>query len=382
MSEPGAVTSLSDVVTPALALDRGIFERNCARMRDRCRSLGIGLRPHMKTLKSIEAARVAIDPGHGGIAVSTLREAEYFAGHGITNIQYAVCLTPDKLARAAALMRSAPGFSFFLDSVETAQAVAEFAESRQAALRVWIEIDSGEHRTGLEPGDPRLEEIAGVLARSPARLAGVATHGGHSYGARDGDTLAGIAEQERLAVVTAAEELRRVGFEVQGVSAGSTPTAMHMRSTAGLTEIRAGVYMAGDLFQCGIGSHGVEDIAASVVATVISHKPERNQIVVDAGGLALSKDRSTSALAGGDMGYGLVVDLEGRPSFGDLTVGGVHQEHGEIQGDAPLPFDRLPIGSRIRILPNHACMTTAAHDRYLVTEGSAVTAEWEKCAGW
>jgi D-serine deaminase-like pyridoxal phosphate-dependent protein len=336
----------------------------------------------MKTLKSIKAARSAIDPAHGGIAVSTLREADYFARQGIADIQYAVCITPDKLVRAAALMRLAPHFSFFIDSIEVAQAVAAFAQAEQTALSAWIEIDSGEHRTGLEPDDPRLTQVAAILGCSPAKLAGVATHGGHSYGARDADAIATIADQERLAVVEAAGRLREAGFEVPGVSAGSTPTAVHMRSSEGLTEVRAGVYMAGDLFQVGIGSQGIEDIAASVVATVISHKPERNQIVVDAGGLALSKDRSTAALPEHDMGYGLVLDLEGRPEFGRLIVGGVHQEHGEIQGTGPLPFDRLPIGARVRILPNHACMTVAAHDRYLVTEGSTVLAEWEKVDGW
>ena len=383
MPEAGpSLTSLASIATPALALDLEKFERNCARMIDRCRSLGVGLRPHMKTLKSIEAARSAIDPLHGGIAVSTLREADYFARQGIADIQYAVCITPDKLSRAAALMRLAPRVSVFIDSIEVAEAVAAFAVTNEAALRVWIEIDSGEHRTGLEPDDPRLTQIAAILGRSPAELAGVATHGGHSYAARDAGAIAAIADQERLAVVEAAGRLRKAGFEVPGVSAGSTPTAVHMRSGEGLTEIRAGVYMTGDLFQVGIGSQDVEDIAASVVATVISHKPERNQIVVDAGGLALSKDRSTAALPEQDMGYGLVVDLEGRPAYGRLIVAGVHQEHGEIQGEEPLPFDRLPIGSRVRILPNHACMTTAAHDRYLVTEGAMVRAEWEKVAGW
>jgi D-serine deaminase-like pyridoxal phosphate-dependent protein len=336
----------------------------------------------MKTLKSIEAARSAIDPLHGGIAVSTLREAEYFARHGIADIQYAVCITPDKLSRATALLRLAPRLSFFIDSIEAAEAVADLAQTEQISLLAWIEVDSGEHRTGLEPDDPRLTKVAAILGRSRAKLAGVATHGGHSYGARDPGAIAAIADQERLAVVEAAGRLRDEGFEVAGVSAGSTPTAVHMRSAEGLTEIRAGVYMAGDLFQAGIGSHSVEDIAASVVATVISHKPERNQIVVDAGGLALSKDRSTAALAEHDMGYGLVLDLEGRPAFGHLIVSGVHQEHGEIQGAAPLPFDRMPIGSRVRILPNHACMTVAAHDHYLVTEGATVRAEWEKVGGW
>ena len=383
MPEAGpSLTSLADIATPALALDLGKFERNCARMIDRCRSLGVRLRPHMKTLKSIEAARFAIDPRHGGIAVSTLREAEYFAQQGIEDIQYAVCITPDKLARAAALMQPAPRFSFFIDSIEVAEAVAAFAHANEAALGVWIEIDSGEHRTGLEPDDPRLTQVAAILGRSPAKLAGVATHGGHSYGAQGADAIAAIADQERLAVVEAAGRLREAGFEVPGVSAGSTPTAVHMRSGEGLTEIRAGVYMAGDLFQVGIGSQDVEDVAASVVATVISHKPERNQIVVDAGGLALSKDRSTAALPEHDMGYGLVVDLDGQQAFGRLIVGGVHQEHGEIQGAEPLPFDRLPIGSKVRILPNHACMTVAAHDRYLITEGATVRAEWDKVGGW
>lgn len=374
--------NLADVSTPALALDLRKFERNCARMIEKCRSVGVALRPHMKTLKSIEAARIAIDRAHGGIAVSTLREAEYFAREGIADIQYAVCITPDKLARAAELMRLAPRFSFFLDSIEAAEAVAAFARAHSLPLRPWIEIDSGDGRTGLEPHDPRLLEIAAILAASPVELAGVATHGGHSYGAGAAAQIADIADQERLAVVTAAERLRSAGIEVPGVSAGSTPTAVHMRSADGLTEMRAGVYMAGDLYQVGIGSQAVEDIATSVVATIISHKRDRNQIVTDAGGLALSKDRSTAALQDQDMGYGLVVDLEGQPAFGRVIVTGVHQEHGTIQAAEPLPFERMPIGSKVRILPNHACMTTAAHDRYIITEGSEVRGEWEKVGGW
>jgi D-serine deaminase-like pyridoxal phosphate-dependent protein len=181
----------------------------------------------MKTLKSVEAARIAIDPSHGGIAVSTLAEAEYFAAAGISDIQYAVCITPEKLPRAAEIMRSAPLFSFFLDSIETVRAVAAFADGNQLPLRAWIEIDSGEHRTGLRPADPRLLEIADVLRSSVAQLAGVATHGGHSYLARGREAIRAVAEQERLAVVSAAALLREAGYEVPGVSAGSTPTATH-----------------------------------------------------------------------------------------------------------------------------------------------------------
>jgi D-serine deaminase-like pyridoxal phosphate-dependent protein len=141
--------------------------------------------------------------------------------------------------------------------------------------------------------------------------------------------------------------------------------------------------MAGDLFQAAIGAHAREDIALSVLATVISHNRARNQIVVDAGGLALSKDRSTQALPGADAGYGLVLDAGGEASFGELFVAGVHQEHGEIRGEAPLPFDRLPIGARVRILPNHACMTAAMYDAYLVVDGGTdVVGHWRRTNGW
>lgn len=374
---------LTEAATPALVLDRGKLRRNCERMLAKAQSLGVGLRPHMKTLKSIDAARAAIDPAHGGIAVSTLKEADYFAGHGIADIQYAVCITPGKLAQAAAIAAKASDFTAFLDSVEMAEAVADFERAADPAFGIWIEIDSGEHRTGLAPDDERLIPIATILRESGVPLAGVATHGGHSYGERKPDGIAAVAEQERLAVVAAAERLRTAGFDVPGVSAGSTPTSVHRTSAEGLTELRAGVYMAGDLFQSGIASLAEDEIAVSVLASVIAHKPERNQIVVDAGGLALSKDRSTAALADGDLGFGLVLDIDGEAGLGRLTVAGVSQEHGEIRGAAPLPFDRLPIGARVRILPNHVCMTAAIHDRYLVVDGGEEIVEvWDKLVGW
>jgi D-serine deaminase-like pyridoxal phosphate-dependent protein len=373
---------LAELSTPTLLLDRARLEANCERMLAKCRALGVALRPHMKTMKSIDAARLAIDPNHGGIAVSTLKEAEYFAGHGIADIQYAICITPDKLARAAALAARIPSFSFFVDAVETAAAVATFARSEEARFRVWIEVDSGQHRTGTAPDGDELIAIAHALQGSPVQLAGVATHGGHSYGKRDADAIAAVAEEERLAVTRAAERLREAGFAVEGVSAGSTPTAVHARSGEGLTELRPGVYMAGDLFQAEIGSHGRDDIAVSVLATVISHGRSPDRLLLDAGALALSKDRSTAALDGGDLGYGLVADVEGRAVYGDLVVSSVNQEHGEVAVADRALFDRLPIGARVRVLPNHACMTTAMYDRYFVLHNGKVAGVWEKTGGW
>jgi D-serine deaminase-like pyridoxal phosphate-dependent protein len=251
------------------------------------------------------------------------------------------------------------------------------------ALRAWLEIDCGEHRTGVDPEDPVMLDIARVLSDPALRFDGVATHAGHAYGARSPEEVRDVAGRERLAVVRAAQTLRAAGIPVQGVSAGSTPTAVHLREGEGLTELRAGVYMAGDLFQVALCSLALEQVAVTVLATVISHSPRLNQVVVDAGGLALSKDRSTARGAGPDMGYGLVMDVLGRPIAPSLTVVDVHQEHGEIRSGSRLPFEELPIGSKIRIMPNHVCMTAAMYDSYLVVDGADTIVDvWERTNGW
>lgn len=374
---------LREAETPAIVLDKGKVRDNCERLKRRCRTLGVRLRPHMKTLKSIDAARMAVDPSHGGVAVATLNEAEYFAQHGFVDIQYAVCISADKLPRAARILANASRFSFFLDSLETARAVADFARDHGVAFRVWLEIDSGEHRTGVDPDDPALLAIAHALGNSPVRIEGVATHAGHSYAAASPAELRGVAEQERLAVARAAERLRAAGISAEGVSAGSTPTAMHLLEAKGMTELRAGVYMAGDLFQVAFGSLELDQVAVTVLATVISHNQKVNQVVIDAGGLALSKDRSTAAGPGPDMRYGLVLDALGRPIASDLTVVDVHQEHGEIRSSTRLPFEKLPIGSRVRVVPNHICMTAAMYDNYLIVDGTdAIVDVWERTNGW
>jgi D-serine deaminase-like pyridoxal phosphate-dependent protein len=374
--------SLADVATPALHLDRERLMNNARRQIARAHRLGVGLRPHLKTLKSIDVARIAIDPRHGGIAAATLHEAHYFATHGISDIQLAVCLPPTKFPRAAAVLKLAPEFSFFVDSIDVARAAADFSRSAGISLRAWIEIESGGQRTGVAPQDPELLAIAAALAEG-VHLAGVATHAGQSYGDHGIEQIAAIAEQERSSVVAAAERLRAAGFKVPGVSAGSTPTTTHACSAAGLTEWRAGVYLAGDMYQAALGSMKLDDVALSVVASVISHRRERRLIVLDAGALALSKDRSTAQLVGRDGGYGLVTDLYGRPTFGALHVRGVHQEHGEIHAVTDAQFDALPIGTRVRVVPNHACMTAAMYGEYLVTDaGLDVVARWPRTNGW
>jgi D-serine deaminase-like pyridoxal phosphate-dependent protein len=364
--------NVADLPTPCLVLDRSILRRNIARMAERLAVLGVPLRPHMKTAKSIEVARLALAGQPGGITVSTLAEAEYFAAHGIIDILYAVGITPQKLVQVAKINAAGARVMVITDDAEAASAIA----THPGAPTTLIEIDTGEMRGGVGPDDPMLLEIAGRLG---PLLAGVMTHAGHSYAGRTPEDMALIAEAERAGVVRAAERLRAAGHEVPIVSMGSSPTALHAESVKGVTEIRAGVYMFGDLFQSEIGTHAVGDIAVTVLASVIGQRP--GQVVIDAGGIALSKDRSTQATPS-DYAYGLALDAAGKPTLGHSLVMRAYQEHGVVALDPAISI-ALPIGAKLRVAPNHTCMTVAAHDRYFVTDGGPeVVAVWPRVNGW
>lgn len=373
---------LSDLQTPCLILDKTRLTRNCSRMTARAGELGVALRPHMKTGKSAEIAKLATAGQPGGVTVSTLAEAEYLFEHGFPDILYAVCIPPSKLDRAAALTAKGADLKILIDSPEVAEAIA----AHPGQHKVMIEIDCGEHRTGVDHDRARLLEIARILdGAERSSLAGVMTHAGHSYRGRTPDDMRAVAAAERDAAVAAAETIRAEGIECPIVSVGSTPTALYADHLEGVTEMRPGVYTLGDLFQAGIGSHGIGDIAASVVASVISHNRARGTLMLDAGGIALSKDRSTEALGPeGDMGFGLLADLEtGKPLHG-LTIRGTHQEHGEVHLPDPELYEELPIGTRVRVLPNHVCMTVAAYENYEVFEESSdeIIARWDRRNGW
>jgi D-serine deaminase-like pyridoxal phosphate-dependent protein len=363
---------LADLPTPCLVLDRTILLRNIETMARGLARHGVPLRPHMKTAKSIDVARLATAGQPGGITVSTLAEAEYFAAHGVADILYAVGITPQKLDQVAKLNSSAAAIIVLTDDLDAATAIA----AHQQPPRTLIEIDTGEGRGGVGPNDPVLLEIA---TRLGPHLAGVMTHAGHSYAGRTQDDMARIAEAERAGVVRAAERLRAAGHPAPIVSMGSSPTALHAGSFDGVTEVRAGVYMFGDLFQAEIGTHDLDAIALTVLTSVIGRRPGR--LLVDAGGLALSKDRST-ADGPKDYGFGLALDLAGERSLGDAIVRRAYQEHGVVEADPAHPLD-LAVGAKLRIAPNHTCMTAAAHDRYFVVDGDdEVVAIWPRVNGW
>jgi len=371
---------LRAVETPALVLDRDKVARNCARLRERLAALGVSLRPHVKTAKSQEVVRIAFGGGAGPITASTLKEAEWFFERGFGDILYAVGISPNKLARAAALRRAGCELSVILDTPQAARALREFTDREAIALPALVEIDTDDHRAGVKPDAPALLEIAATLGDG---LRGVMTHAGNSYTSRSADDIRAWARREREGVVHAAGRLRAAGHAAPVVSVGSTPTALFGESFEGVTEVRAGVYMFFDLVMAGLGVCRIEDLAMSVLATVIGHQPDKGWIITDAGWMALSRDRGTAAHAV-DQGYGLVADLDGR-ALGDLVVVDANQEHGVIarRGGAPAPVDEFPVGRMLRIFPNHACATGAQHGAYHVVNGStAIEARWERFNGW
>ncbi len=378
---------LKDLPTPCLVLDVARLRANAARMSAAARRSGVRLRPHMKTAKSIDVARIVTASEFGGIAVSTLREAEYFAQAGVRDIQYAVGIVADKLDRAAALIARGVELTLVTDNVETARAIAERGAALGCVFPVLVEIDSGEKRAGVLAESEALIAVGRALAASAhVRLAGVMTHAGQSYGARSPGEIAAFAERERWAVVTAAWRLRDAGMEAPTVSMGSSPTALHAATLEGVTELRAGVYMFGDMAQAQIGSCAPEDLAVSVLAQIAGQRPEYRRVLVDAGALALSKDRSTQAMPL-DIGFGLIADVSGAPLAGPMCVERAYQEHGEAPLAEGIDFADLPLGRRVRIYPNHVCMTAAMYDRYHVVDSASddperVIAVWPRINGW
>ncbi len=375
--------ALDRLDTPCLLLDRGILEANAARMTAVAVRHGVALRPHLKTCKSLDVARILCDGSTAApVTVSTLAEAEYFAAAGFRDILYAVGVSPAKFPRAARLATTGARLTLVTDHPEVARTAAAWCDESGAGLDFLVEVDCGDGRGGVDPGGDELLQVARALASARGtRLRGVMTHAGHSYASNDPARIAAIAEDERAAAVHAAGRLREAGLDLSVVSVGSTPTAVFANSLDGVTEVRAGVYAFHDLDQFGRGVCRREDLALSVLATVIGQNRRAGLVLVDAGGLALSKDLSAAGFLP-DAGYGHVCDAESGQRLGSLSVTGVNQEHGKIAVDDDAWYDRLPPGSRVRILPNHACFTAAAYAGYHVIEDGAVARWWPRVQGW
>lgn len=378
-------TPLAHINTPAAVIDITQMQANIDRMQARMNGLGVRFRPHVKTSKCVDIARLQAHAGAAGITVSTLKEAEQFFAVGITDILYAVGMAPHKLPQTEALIRAGCRLRIVVDNVAAARTIAAYASSHHVVFDVLIEIDTDGHRAGVKPEASELIEIAHALtASSQVALRGVMTHAGASYALHDAVALQRFAEQERSLCVRAAARLRAAGFACRDVSVGSTPTALSAQTLDGVTEVRAGVYVFFDLVMANIGVCGLGDIAMSVLTTVIGHQREKNWTIVDAGWMAMSRDRGTQNQRV-DYGYGQVCDAAGRPIDG-CCMASANQEHGIIEcGDAASNKSieaRFPVGTQLRILPNHACATAAQFPEYVALDRDGAATVWPRFYGW
>lgn len=364
--------------TPHLVVDRDVLDCNLDRMRSIAGRHGVQLRPHMKTTKSVEIARNAHGGQAGPITVSTLREAWHFADAGFRDILYAITTIPSRVAEIAALCAATGAqVTILAEDAATAAVVGDEAQAYGLVMPALIDIDCGYGRSGLRPNDLYLPVLGRLLHDHPGlALAGVMTHAGQAYDCRDIDAVRRVARDEVMAVTNAAHVLRTLGLPVPIVSIGSTPTALVADDLSGITEIRPGNYQFLDLTQVAIGVCSPDDIALRVVAEVLSHHP-CGHALVDAGALALSKDTGAAGH------YGIVARIGDRPAPPNLVIAKVAQEQGYLCGPIGLDLRHLlPVGTRVEILPNHACMTAAAHDFYHVRSNSRALETWQRTNGW
>jgi D-serine deaminase-like pyridoxal phosphate-dependent protein len=375
--------NLKSLNTPAALIDVARMQHNIERMQQRMNALGVRFRPHVKTTKCEQVVRAQMDAGAHGITVSTLKEAEQFFASGIRDIVYAVGMAPTKLEQALALRRQGCALKIVADSVACAEAIVAFGREHDERFEVWIEIDVDGHRSGIVPDDETLLAVATTLAHGGMNLGGVMAHAGSSYDYDTHEELVRIAEQERSGCVRAAERLRAAGLPCDVVSIGSTPTALAAEHLEGVTEVRAGVYVMFDLVMHNVGVNDTSEIALSVLTTVIGHQKEKGWAIVDAGWMAMSRDRGTQRQKR-DFGYGLVC-LESGEVLGEYSMSGANQEHGIVSRCGEPDHDieqRFPIGTRLRILPNHACATGAQHPAYQAVSPDGHVETWPRFYGW
>ncbi len=353
--------------TPCLVVHEEILEQNIAEMAAYARERGIKVRPHQKTHKTAEIARMQVDAGAIGGTCAKLGEAEVLVQSGAFNDVLIAneIVGEQKIRRLLALMDQAH-VMVAVDGPEVAQGLSDACERASKKLDVLIEVNTGLNRAGLKPGEEVLDLARSVSAMPGLRLRGIMTHEGHVAAAKDAANLGEIARNAGENLVATAALLRENGFEIDVVSVGSTPAAFSTTTIDGITEMRPGTYVFNDNTAFRFGRITPERCALRILATVVS-RPAPDRAVIDAGSKTLAMDPSPSK-----KGFGYIVDLP------EATIVRVSEEHGVIE--LPEGSRDLKVGDRIEIIPNHVCPTVNLQDEMFVVRDGEVKACWDVIA--
>jgi D-serine deaminase-like pyridoxal phosphate-dependent protein len=351
--------------TPSMVVDEEILHTNIAEMASLAASLGVKLRPHIKTHKTPEIARLQIGAGAIGVTCAKIGEAEVMVDAGIDDVLLAYPTVGEiKIRRLMSLMERAR-MIVALDSREAAEALSDALAAEDRILDVYVEVDTGQHRAGVLAGEDAVG-LALDLARMPAlRLLGVMSHEGHAN-SQPPETIEQVALDAGQKLVDTAEQIRRKGVDISVVSVGSTPAAAYTPTVHGVTEMRPGTYVFKDTTAFRYGIYGPERCAARILATVVSH-PAPDRCVVDAGSKTLALDMSK-----GHPGHGYII---GHPN---AIIEKLSEEHGVVV--LPPEDEQVAIGDKVEIIPNHICPSVNLMDELMVVRNGEVIDTWRVAA--
>jgi D-serine deaminase-like pyridoxal phosphate-dependent protein len=375
--------NINDLLTPCLILDEDKLSKNIKRIKSLCAKKKYNFRPHLKTAKCREITLEFAKNFGSRAMVSTIEEIENLKNCGINDFLYSVSIVPSKFERLAKCLSEDCEITVLIDSVYIAEKLVKFFNQTGLKIKAIIELDLDGHRSGIPPNSyQKIYKIAKLL--DDANLfRGVMSHAGESYNMTNKTSLLKCAANEVNQTLIAVSFLKSNSIDCELISIGSTPTMLSDYYDERINELRAGVFVFFDLVQAGVGICELQDIALSVLTSVISINEESNSIIIDAGWTALSRDAGNSNHKI-DYGYGQVCNMLGEV-IEDLIVSNLQQEHGVLRmsknSNAKLP-DLKP-GDLLRILPNHACATAAAHNKYhVINKEYKIDKIWNRFNYW
>jgi len=361
---------MTDIIRPTLVIDKEVCLRNIEKMAKKAKDYNLRFRPHFKTHQSTEIGEWFKTRGVDAITVSSVQMAEYFARNGWNDITIAF---PLNILEINNINRLAANINLNV-LVENREAATFLSKKTTHKTGVYIKIDTGSTRTGIEPSKTSLiNSVLGILAENKKiTFKGFLTHAGHTYSARSTNEIF-TRHFDSLLKLRTLKQRYLPDFPGIEISIGDTPSCTLCTNFTGVDEIRPGNFVFYDLMQQNLGVCNFEDIAVRMVCPVVAKHASRNEVVIYGGSIHLSQDS--------------LLNIDGKPSYGRVVikqngkkkllsprnyVSRLSQEHGILKVSQK-NFQHFQVGDLIEIIPIHSCLTANLARKYITTEGEEIT---------